>query len=304
MISRSQRGIALILVLMLTAVISVVVIVMQYKSRSALNLALQAQQFSQARAKVESAREELIYVLTTTPVWLTGAAPLELETHELPPEFNISGTAFVWNDVDFRLTDTAGKVALIPFNEATWRKLLEGHGLKSADPVIDAIKDWIDEDDLTHLYGAESGDYELPEFPRNQQPQFEDEFRFVRGMSDELWQSLRPSLTMVGYELPNPYFMPDNMLPLMIGPLTAEMLIKERTERLFSNELASALRTEEETFFPSKRLEVQLRARVGEAEYSESFVLIREAGADRISHITKKQPGLEWPVVESGANHE
>lgn len=304
MLARRQRGVALILVLMLTAVIAVVVIVMQYKTRAALNLAQQAQQFSQARAKVESAREELIYVLTTTPVWLTGAAPMELETQKLPPEFNISGTVFSWNDVDFRLTDTGGKVALIPFNEYSWRKLLESHGMKSADPVIDAIKDWIDEDDLTHLYGAESGDYDLPGFPRNQQPQFEDEFRFVLGMSEELWQQLKPYLTMVGYELPNPYFMPDTMLPFMLGPLTAEMLMKERSERTFSDELASVLRTDEETFFPSKRLEVHLRAIVGDAAYSESFVLIREPGADRISHITKKQPGLEWPVVESGAKTE
>lgn len=155
MLARRQRGVALILVLMLTAVISVVVIVMQYKTRAALDLAQQAQNFSQARAKVESAREELIYVMTTTPLWLSGAAPAEVAAQQLPPEFNISGTAFRWNEVDFQLTDTGGKIALIPFNEFSWRKLLESHGMKSADPVIDAIKDWIDEDDLTHLYGAE-----------------------------------------------------------------------------------------------------------------------------------------------------
>lgn len=123
-------------------------------------------------------------------------------------------------------------------------------------------------------------------------------------MTDELWQQIRPFLTMIGYELPNPYFMPEGMLPFMLGPLTAEMMMKERSERTFSQELASALRTDEETFFPSKRLEVRLRARIGDAAYSESFVLIREPGADRISHITKKQPGLEWPVVESGATIE
>jgi general secretion pathway protein K len=293
-----QRGVALILVLMLTAVIAVVVIVMQYKARAAVTLARQAQEFTQARANIESAREELIYILTTTPVWLSGGAAAQLEQQQLPLEFNLYGRIFNWKGVEFRLTDTSGKLALIPFNEVSWRKLLESQGMKSADPVIDAIKDWIDEDDLTHLYGAEASDYDQIGMPRNQQPQFEEEFHYVKGMPPELWAELKPFLTLIGYELPNPYFMPDDMLPVMLGPLTADMLKQERISQNFSGELASILRVDEETFFPSKRLAVELRAKVGESAYAESFELIREPGADRISHITKKQPGFEWPVVE------
>jgi general secretion pathway protein K len=296
-----QQGLALILVLMISAMIAVVVIMMQYKARAALQLAEQARNFTLARAKVESAREELIYVLTTTPVWITGAAKAELELQQLPTDFNLAGTEFIWNSVRLRLSDSGGKIAILPFNEIGWRQLLESQGVESTDPIIDSIKDWIDEDDLTHLYGAEARDYAVPGLPRNQQPQFEEEMRYVLGMPEEVWHNIRPFLTLIGYEAANPYFMPDRLMPILMGPLTADMMRKERKEGVFSEELASVLRTDEETFYPSKRLEIEIRAEVGLAAYSESFILIREQSADRISHVTKKQPGYEWTEVMSEA---
>lgn len=297
---RQQRGLALILALMMGIVLSVVMTLMQYQARATLRLAQQAHDQVAAKARVIAVREELIFVLTTTPLWISGAAHQQIEALQLPRDFNLAGASFSWRDAQIRISDSGGKISLNPMNEYGLTQLLHSLDITETEPLLDALRDWMDEDSLTHLYGAEAPDYTVSGFPPNRPLQFVAELRHVRGFSGIDWDKIKPHLTLIGYESVNPYFASDQLLEILLGPTMRDRMISERTTGEFSQELAAALRTDEETFFASKRLEIEVTAEIGEAAFSESIVLVRQPGAERISHITQRKPGVE--LVESIEN--
>lgn len=291
--NRQQHGLALILALMMGMVLSVVMILMQYQAKATLRLAQQAHDQVAAKAKVTSVREELIFTLTTTPLWLTGAAHQQIEALQLPKDFNLAGAAFSWHDAQIRIADSGGKISLNPLDEYGLIQLLQSADIKETAPLLDAVNDWVDEDSLTHLYGAEAPDYAIGGYPPNRPLQFVDELRHVKGFSAIDWNKIKPHLTLIGYEKTNPYFASDQLLEVLLGPTMRDRMVAERSSGEFSQELAAALRSDEETFYASKRLEIEVTAEVGDAAFSESIVLVRQPGAERISHITQRKPGVE-----------
>jgi general secretion pathway protein K len=80
---------------------------------------------------------------------------------------------------------------------AIFRKLLE---ILEIDPSLaDAIVDWIDNDDTPRVGGAESGFYLSLPFPHGAKNDFfdtVDELRLVRGVTAELFEQLRPFVTV------------------------------------------------------------------------------------------------------------
>jgi general secretion pathway protein K len=80
---------------------------------------------------------------------------------------------------------------------AIFRKLLE---ILEIDPSLaDAIVDWLDNDDTPRVGGAESGFYLSLPFPYGAKNDFfdtVDELRLVRGVTEELFEQLRPFVTV------------------------------------------------------------------------------------------------------------
>ena len=80
---------------------------------------------------------------------------------------------------------------------AVFRKLLE---ILEVEPSLaDAVVDWLDNDDLTRVGGAESGFYLSRTFPYRAKNDFfdtVDELRLVRGITPEVFDKLRPFVTV------------------------------------------------------------------------------------------------------------
>jgi type II secretory pathway component PulK len=82
------------------------------------------------------------------------------------------------------------------------QQLFLGAGLKDNDAakaLAEAILDWRDEDDDASLAGAESYYYKglkPPYLPRNGDFQTLQELRYVKGMTDELYEKLLPYITI------------------------------------------------------------------------------------------------------------
>ena len=70
---------------------------------------------------------------------------------------------------------------------------------EDAESLADAILDWRDEDDLTHLNGAEEDDYQNAgrnHGPRNGTFQSIEEFSLVLGMNYEIFRAVKPLITI------------------------------------------------------------------------------------------------------------
>lgn len=292
-----QQGMALLLVLMITTVISVVITVQQYTIRSTLNLAQQAKDFVAARGKLESTKEELIYKLSTSLLWMYGpTSQLSLQSG-FPEATNFYGKPFEYDGVTVTLTDLSGLTGVIPFNEAPWRALLTYGGATNIDSIIAALKDWYDEDDFLHLNGAEKREYAKLGLPRNYLPQTKEELALVKGMTPDVWAKISPYLAYISGDQLNGNFVPEATLDVMMGEYRAGLARDARNNEQDVNNAIERETSEESTFYPSRRLKVDMNARVNNVAYHISFVLIRDNGAERMTQIAERK--IEYSKVVS-----
>ena len=185
-----QSGIALIAVLGFLAVMSLITIAVVGAARSVVNSASQQLVRVQAQAAIESGVEWAAYSLAEA----RGTVPEILAS---PKTIDIGG---------FKVRITARpERAKIDLNFADEPLLASAFRAGGADPqkaqeIASAVEDWRDGDDLLHLNGAERAQYAqagLNYAPANRLFQSVGELRLVLGMSRELFDCIRPQLTVL-----------------------------------------------------------------------------------------------------------
>jgi len=146
-----QQGIALVLVLWLTVMLTVIAAGFAYSMRSEALAAGNAIGYAQARAAADGAVERTAF---------------ELSRPRLPDAWSPDGTPHAWADGAIALvasaTDETAKIDLNAAGDALLRGLLVQVGGADADAaarIVDAIIDWRDADDLKRPLGAEAADY-------------------------------------------------------------------------------------------------------------------------------------------------
>tara|TARA_R110002126_G_scaffold10245_44_gene46612 strand:- start:527 stop:1453 length:927 start_codon:yes stop_codon:yes gene_type:complete len=290
-LNKQQHGVAMLLVLMITAVIAVVVTVYQYKNKTMVQLATQAKDHMQARARLESVKEQLIFTLSTTTLWLEGPRPELLQQLKLPADINFRGKMFNWHDAKITLTDTSGLIAAIPFNDAAWLNLLRHHQVPEPESALAALQDWYDKDEFVRLNGAEQRDYVIPGLPRNNLPQQASELAFVKNLGP-YWPKLAPYITFLGSSVVNYEFSPDELLPVLLGNYRAERMLESRNGSAEQEPDLMLERSEDMNIYPSGRLRITIAVEQGDAAYRQSFLLMRARYAKRITFVAEKQPGF------------
>ena len=135
-----------------------------------------------------------------------------------PSEQQVSQAGDLWRDAALALTDTvklgaeryrvvirdAG--ASLNLNRATEEELQRflialPIDARKAEDIAQSIMDWRDSDNLHRLHGAEVDDYVRagsPVLPANGDFSRIEELRYVNGMSPEIYDRVRPFLTLVG----------------------------------------------------------------------------------------------------------
>lgn len=222
-----QRGIALIIVLWVLALLTIVV-----GTYSVL-------------ARTESLQARFLF--DTTDARLAAEAGLhravvELRNPELETRWVPDGRPYIFElgdaSVEVSVTDETG---LIDLNAAQTELLVDlfvslGLDENEALQFADAIADWRDPDDEPRPYGAEADDYYragYPYGPRNAPFDSVDELQQVIGMTWALYQSVEGSLTVhSGRPQPNPAFAPVGVLMALpdMDREAAELFVEERSQ--------------------------------------------------------------------------
>lgn len=139
------------------------------------------------------------------------------------------------------ISDESGKINVNKITDDTktgFIKFLTAHKLEElvAETITDSILDWLDEDDLHHINGAEKDFYAtLPEpyEPKNGPFESIEELVLVKGITPQIFELLRDHLTIYGSGKININFASREVLLSVPGmPLEmAEAIVQLRKKR-------------------------------------------------------------------------
>lgn len=223
-----RRGIALVLVIWATALLTVTLGGFVLIARAESLIARHHLDGVRARLAAEAGIHHAAYKLSElepTARWIGDGRSYRLQIGDA--------------EVEVALTDESGKIDLNAADEAVLKSLfVQTGGLpeEEAAALADAILDWRDEDDLVRANGAEREDYRragFPYVPSNRAFATVEELLQVMGMSYPWFQRVEPALTVhSGMSQPNPAFAPLEALMVFPGmtEALASSLIQQRQQ--------------------------------------------------------------------------
>ena len=187
----TQRGIALVLVLWLTILLTVIASGFAFSMRGEAIAARNAISLAQARTAADGAIERTLY---------------ELSRPRVPDAWAADGARHAWTERDVQYLTTAvdesSRIDLNYANELLLKGLLTSAGGlddQAAARVYDAILDWRDADELRRPNGAEEADYRAANLsygPANAPFETVGELARVLGVTADLYKRVAPNLTV------------------------------------------------------------------------------------------------------------
>jgi general secretion pathway protein K len=185
-----QRGIALIAVLWVVAILALVAAVFMRQTRTEIALTRNLAEEAKAEALAEVGVNRAIVIL----LGLDDSMP-----------WRVDGTPFAFEygggTIRVSLQDEGGKIDLNRAGDAVLQGLFTsvGVGQEAAHHLVDAIADFRDADGLRHVNGAEDAEYAragLPYDAKDGPFAATEELRQVFGMTPELYARVAPYVTV------------------------------------------------------------------------------------------------------------
>ncbi len=193
------KGVALVMVLWVVAILSVIVLEFCFAMRTEVNLTNhykeELQLYAMAEGGVQRAVAELIYKHDARVQQMRKTLKLE----EVPPEKMAWVTdgrpyllPFEQGVCEVRVMSEAGKININIVSESMLRKIIGNLGLEGEerDVVVDSILDWRDPDDFHRINGAENDYYQSlkePYYCKNGNLDSMEELLLVRGVTPDLF---------------------------------------------------------------------------------------------------------------------
>lgn len=225
MAPRSQRGVALVMVLWIMLLVTITTSAYTLMARMDSLEAHTVLWGTHARLAAEAGLNMAVLSLRDpdeTERWLADGRPYEI---------NFEGSL-----VELRVTDERGKVNINTANETTLLQLFTANGLEQdqANLLAAAVLDWIDADEMVRPNGAEESEYTAAGYqvgPANRRFIMVEELLQVLGLPWELFQKMQPGLTVWSDQpLPDPAYAPAEAL-LALPEMTQEDAVNFVQER-------------------------------------------------------------------------
>jgi len=185
-----QRGIALVVVLWLLVLLTVIAASHARVIRTETRLASNQIEASKARGLAEAGAHHAILELLVRD-----------ETQRWPVDGSVNRIRYDGGRVAIVIRDARGLIDINKVQATLLDTVLAGAGLEETrrKALVDATLDWRDKDSLKHINGAEDDDYlraGLKWAARDGPFSSVEEFRYVLGMTNPLFEQLAPYLTV------------------------------------------------------------------------------------------------------------
>ena len=264
--ARKQQGFVLVTTIWLLAIIAIGATYFSERVASSVSLARQSQQATEALVDMSGTRAEILFRLGTTRLSRYGVGT------DANNSIALDNRRYLGNAGDMvRLQDSRGLINVNFVQPEILRRLLGQIGVpaENQEPLLDALADYTDTDDLRRLNGAEVADYRargLPP-PPNDWLVTPLQLKNIIGWRDSpgLWknQSLLDIVTVARVVGFNPNTAPREVLAALPGSNLeiADNLIKSRAMHPFTSAqqmgvLAGqpSLNSDGVLFFPSENI--------------------------------------------------
>ena len=190
LIPARQRGIALVVVLWLLVLLTVIAASHSLAVRTETRLASNQVEASKTRGLAEAGAYHAIMELLVRD-----------EALRWPVNGSVNHIRFEDGEVAISIRDARGLIDINKVQGAVLDTVLAGAGLEQTQrqALVDATLDWRDTDSLKRINGAEDDDYRragLKWAARDGVFSSVEEFRYVLGMTNPLYERLAPYLTV------------------------------------------------------------------------------------------------------------
>lgn len=268
---RLQTGIALIQVLLLSAILMVMMLSVHWEARQQIKSASLAKERAQAALLLNSVEAELTFTLLTEKRRrkTDAASPIARQWNFFNHPFDTANATVAIEDVASMLSLT---------NPSSLEKLVSQLGAdeQKAQQVVAALKDWQDNDTETSFNGAEQADYPSV-IIRNGPMQTESEIRFLRHIDARLYCLIKPHITVAPRRYTNYFMMPTERQQYFVDPDNAAQIASDRlAEQLTSHqfEMLSGIPFGDfQNYSPSDTLRLSFTVRVNSVKLSRLLTL-------------------------------
>ncbi len=283
---KQQHGAALVTTLLISLMIITISMLVTSLVRGKIRTAREIKAGMAASIKAENLLQETLFILSIHPF---EGAGIEWRENNNTLTWSFDDRPIPLRDGSVRIQDTNGIFPLWPFDSIRLEKLFRQYGIDESDSRIflDSLDDWLDEDDLKHLNGAEQKAYRamgVDYGPRNDYWQSREELLLVRGMTPKIWQAIEKEVTFsLGYHI-NPLTLRESLLPVMLSSngkkIEQFLTFKKRGElnqKVFFLLFPEYRDSMTVAFSPSRRLVIRAAAWEGDVVCAKSMtVLFRE----------------------------
>ncbi len=295
-----KQGFALLLVVWVLALLSLMAVGFTGHVRTGSGVLSTASGQYQVKALSEAALQRGIHALFNpgqTMSW-------KLDGQEY--EFSYAGAQLF-----FSIQSEGGKVDLNSASDdllyGLFQYILQDREDITADELLDQLRDWQDEDDLSRLQGAEFNDYELDGLgygPSNLPLRSNLEFQQLKSVDQEIARLILPFVTVYAYKATiNPAFAGEGVLKALPGVHEGDVddfLITRQQRALIDREEEQPIFVGEPEYLDDEIVSVYTltgRAVMSSGQSHERRLVVWVEGDDRATSASDKLP--YW-ILEAG----
>ena len=268
-----QKGMALLQVLLITAIITILALYFSITAREQVKLAQLSSDRAEATLAIKTAQSRLFLALLTE-----FREPQQNSTDNLIKHWNFYGEHFELNNiVTVQIQDQSGLISVNFPDSLLVRQMFQQNNLDPslAPAIIDSLLDWQDADRLTRLNGAEQDEYVSG--PRNGIITLKSEMAQVKGVSADIWRKFASMFTVYQRGPFNPMASPAPILAGLIGKDRANDYVERRKTSPFTATEFSALtglqESIEQILYPSDVMEISFESRVGQVKIQKNVMV-------------------------------
>lgn len=268
-----QNGIALIQVLLITAVLSVLALYLTTTAKDQVMVAQWTNNKADALVAMHSAESNLLFTLLTELKTINNTTsndnnvinPIEA----VLSNWNFFNKPFAVNQqVSIAMQDQSALINLHFPNRDVLTALImsQGYNINQTNVIVDSLLDWQDLDSIPRVNGIEVNNVGMPVIRNGALPSIYD-LNFIEAISPELQQVLIKNSTIYRKGPFNPTNSPEEILFSLLNTQTALQVMELReanqlTKRKFT-QLTGIRENDEIFFYPSNYVSITLISKVG-----------------------------------------